>query len=56
MIEFDVWTDDDGNVTATEVVSRFVDDSDAPHGYCHHVIRLDAPSKRNAMAQYRALK
>lgn len=56
MIEFDVWTDYDGNVTATEAVSKFVDDSDAPYGYCRHAIRLNAPSKRNAMAQYRALK
>lgn len=50
MIELYVWTDDDGNVTATEADSRFVDDSDAPVGYCHHAIRVDAISKRNAMA------
>jgi hypothetical protein len=56
MSEFDVWTDDDGNVTATKAVARFVDDADAPYGYCHHVIRVDAPNNRNAKAQYRAQK
>lgn len=56
MIEFDVWIDDDGNVTATKAVTRFVDDADTPYGYCHHAIRLTASGKRNAMAQYRSLK
>lgn len=55
MNEFDVWTDDSGNITATEVTARFVDDSDAPYGYCHHAMRLSALSKRSAMAKYRAL-
>jgi hypothetical protein len=56
MFEFDVWTDEDGNVTATKAVARFLDDSDAPYCYCRHAIRLDAANKRSAIAQYRALK
>lgn len=56
MIDFDVWTDDDGNITATRAVNRFVDDADAPYGYSHHEIRVIATGKRNAMAQYRSLK
>lgn len=56
MHECDVWTDDDGHVTATRAITAFVDDSDAPYGYCRHGIRVNVSSKRDAMTLYRSLR
>jgi hypothetical protein len=53
--EWDVWTDDDGRVTATIAIAAFVDDSDAPYSFCRHAIRIAATGKRDAMAAYRKL-
>jgi hypothetical protein len=47
--EFDVWKSDDGRWKATEAVSRFVDDSDAPYTFSTHVQRVDAVCARDAL-------
>jgi hypothetical protein len=47
--EFDVWKSDDGRWKATEAVSRFVDDSDAPYTFSTHVQRVDAACARDAL-------
>ncbi|MBY7854314.1 hypothetical protein KW429_11460 [Vibrio fluvialis] len=54
-IERDVWSDDDGNLTATEAtkLASVVHDDDAPYGYCKHVWRVNAPTNRQAMKLYR---
>ncbi|WP_274644344.1 hypothetical protein [Pseudomonas serbica] len=47
--EFDVWKSDDGRWKATEAVSRFVDDHDAPYTFSTHVQRVDAVCARDAL-------
>lgn len=47
--EFDVWRSDDGRWVATETVSAFVDDSDAPYSFSTHVQRVDASGARAAL-------
>lgn len=53
--EFDVWTDDDGHMTATRAESQFVYDLDAPYGYSRHQIRVVATGRRSAMVQCRRI-
>jgi hypothetical protein len=47
--EYDVWKSDDGRWKATEAVSRFVDDNDAPYTFSRHVQRVDAACARDAL-------
>jgi hypothetical protein len=48
-LEYDVWKSDDGRWKATEAVSRFADDSDAPYTFSTHVQRVDAACARDAL-------
>ncbi len=54
-MDFDVWSNADGKLTATVVNMQFVDDSDAPYGYSKHEVRLTAKNARFAVAKYREI-
>lgn len=55
-MEFDVWSDTDGKLTATQVKQCFVSDLDAPYGFSRHEIRVVAKTARAAIAAYRAAR
>lgn len=48
--QYDVWKSDDGRWKATEAVSRFVSDCDAPYTFSTHVQRVDAATAREALS------
>ncbi|CND62176.1 hypothetical protein DVQ33_22440 [Yersinia enterocolitica] len=54
-VDFDVWSDAYGKLTATVSDKKHVDDTDAPYGYDRHQIRLAAVSRRDAMKQFREI-
>lgn len=51
---FDVWGDAHGRITSAPAKLIFVDDCDAPYGYCRHLQRVDASNPREALAIYRS--
>ena len=55
-MEFDIWTDFDGQVTAVLATRAFVDDADAPYGYHTHQVRVTANSKRAALKFFNSVK
>lgn len=56
IMEFDVWSNADGHLTATPAAREFVDDGDAPYSFSRHELRVDALNRRDALAQYHAAK
>jgi hypothetical protein len=51
---FDVWGDSYGRIMSAPAKLIFVDDSDAPYGYCRHLQRVGASNRREALAIYRS--
>ena len=54
--EFDVWSNNKGNLFAKRASKRFVDDADAPYGFSRHEVRVTASNGREALSEYRKLK
>ncbi len=52
-MQYDIWSNDDGGITATPAEIPVVTDGDAPYGYDKHEWRVGAESKRQAMKLYR---
>ena len=52
-MEFDVWSNDDRELTATKVTEAIVSDSNAPYGYSKHEWRVKATTKRKALSLFR---
>jgi len=52
-MEFDVWSNANGALTATTCTHRFADDETPPYGFDTHELRVDAPNARIALATYR---
>lgn len=55
-LEFDIWSSNDGSITAKEAGLKFIDGADAPYGYYNHEVRVQADSARLALREYREMR
>lgn len=55
-MEFDIWSDVDGKLTAQVAKKEYVYDSDAPYGYSNHEVRVTAFNRREALSKFRKMR
>ena len=51
---FDIWGNHDGKIIAREAEKPFVTDADAPYTFHKHEMRVEAVTRRETLAKYRA--